>query len=133
MCIISKLYFYSSLLLFSVFTVLRIIICVFKPAYASLANYTFIVICYSSIFIFLFKFLQMERSVSSFVMGAVWLIALTNEEGGKQLGRFILYYGISIGESLIIAFLWSGVMNGSGDYFAYRVRQWFQPFLFCGP
>ncbi|XP_066937410.1 uncharacterized protein [Macrobrachium rosenbergii] len=60
------------------------------------------------------------RSISSFTMGGVWLIALTNEDGGKQLGRFILYYSIAAVETLICVFLWNGEMKGSGDYFSYR-------------
>ncbi|XP_068221658.1 XK-related protein 6-like [Palaemon carinicauda] len=60
------------------------------------------------------------RSISSLTMGGVWLIALTNEDGGRQLGRFILYYGISLVETLTCVFLWNGAMKGSGDYFAYK-------------
>ncbi|XP_064103785.1 uncharacterized protein LOC135213658 [Macrobrachium nipponense] len=60
------------------------------------------------------------RSISSFTMGGVWLIALTNEDGGKQLGRYILYYGFATVETLICIFMWNGQMKDSGDYFSFR-------------
>ncbi|KAK7075750.1 hypothetical protein SK128_004929, partial [Halocaridina rubra] len=59
-------------------------------------------------------------SVSSLTMGGVWLIAITNEEGGRQLGRLILYYAIALGETVLCGFLWISSMNGSGDYFAFK-------------
>lgn len=62
------------------------------------------------------------RSVSSLVMGGVWLMALTNEQGGRQLGRFILYYSLAFSESAICGFLWNTAMAGSGDFFAVKVR-----------
>lgn len=61
--------------------------------------------------------LTAARSVSSLVMGGVWLMALTNEQGGRQLGRFILYYSIAFAESAICGYLWNIAMAGSGDYF----------------
>ena len=65
----------------------------------------------------------MCRSMSSLVMGGVWLIALTNEQGGRQLGRFILYYSLAFAESAICGFLWNLGMAGSGDFFAAKVRE----------
>ncbi|XP_045123356.1 XK-related protein 6-like [Portunus trituberculatus] len=63
------------------------------------------------------KGLTAARSMSSLVMGGVWLIALTNEQGGRQLGRFILYYSLAFAESAICGFMWNAAMAGSGDYF----------------
>lgn len=66
------------------------------------------------------KGLTAARSMSSLVMGGVWLIALTNEQGGRQLGRFLLYYSLAFAESAICGFLWNMAMAGSGDFFAVK-------------
>ncbi|XP_076029979.1 uncharacterized protein LOC143018489 isoform X2 [Oratosquilla oratoria] len=59
-------------------------------------------------------------SVSSITIGGIWLFALTNEEGGKQLGRLILFYSLSLVDTIVCGFLWNNQMDGSGDYFAYK-------------
>ncbi|KAG0726165.1 XK-related protein 4 [Chionoecetes opilio] len=66
------------------------------------------------------KGISPTRSVSSLVMGGVWLISLTNEQGGRQLGRFILYYALAFTESVVCGFLWNMAMAGSGDFFAVK-------------
>lgn len=48
-------------------------------------------------------------------------MALTNEQGGRQLGRFILYYSLACAESVICGAMWYGGMAGSGDYFEAKV------------
>ncbi|XP_071544794.1 uncharacterized protein [Panulirus ornatus] len=60
------------------------------------------------------------RSVSSLIMGGVWLITLTNEQGGRQLGRFIMYYLLAFAESAVCGYLWNTGMKGSGDFFAHK-------------
>lgn len=60
------------------------------------------------------------RSVSSLVMGGVWLFVITNEQGGRQLGRFILYYLLAFFETAVCSFLWNVAMAGSGDFFAFK-------------
>ncbi|KAK4305086.1 hypothetical protein Pmani_023005 [Petrolisthes manimaculis] len=64
--------------------------------------------------------LKPSRSVSSLIMGGIWLITLTNEQGGRQLGRFIIYYSLAFAESAICGWLWHTAMNGSGDFFAVK-------------
>ena len=49
-------------------------------------------------------------------------MALTNEQGGRQLGRFILYYALAFTESAICGYMWNAAMAGSGDFFAVKVR-----------
>ncbi|XP_050735669.1 XK-related protein 4-like [Eriocheir sinensis] len=79
------------------------------------------------------KGLAAARSVSSLIMGAVWLIALTNEQGGRQLGRFVLYYSLAFVESAVCAGLWHAGMVGSGDFFAAKAP-WalLTAFMFAG-
>ncbi|XP_042865778.1 uncharacterized protein LOC122249178 [Penaeus japonicus] len=60
------------------------------------------------------------RSVSSLVMGGVWLFAITNEQGGRQLGRLIMYYLLAFFETAVCGFLWNISMAGSGDFFAFK-------------
>ncbi|XP_045594140.1 XK-related protein 6 [Procambarus clarkii] len=69
------------------------------------------------------------RSVSSLLVGAVWLIALTNEQGGRQLGRFILYYMLAFFETVACGYLWNFAMAGSGDFFANKAP-WFMLVIF---
>lgn len=48
-------------------------------------------------------------------------MALTNEQGGRQLGRFILYYSLALTESAVCCVLWNLGMAGSGDFFEVKV------------
>nr|XP_027206566.1 uncharacterized protein LOC113800042 [Penaeus vannamei] len=61
------------------------------------------------------------RSVSSLVMGGVWLFVITNEQGGRQLGRFIpVLISWPFFETAVCSFLWNVAMAGSGDFFAFK-------------
>ncbi|KAL7634176.1 UNVERIFIED_CONTAM: hypothetical protein RMT77_015505 [Armadillidium vulgare] len=57
------------------------------------------------------------RTFSSFTMGIVWLYGLTNDAGGYQLGRYLVYYFVAFAETCLCCTIWFLTLKGSGDFF----------------
>ena len=55
-------------------------------------------------------------------MGGVWLFGLTNENGGPQIGRIIMYHAFSAVETATCSYIWVYMMKDSGEFFEIKVR-----------